>query len=331
MLALSEKQMLIQALGQCIVDEVTQAVAPLKEQMANMQKAIGDMPIGRDGRDGKDADPAMLEELHALINGITGSVETMKDWTREYVQGAFDALPKAEKGEKGDKGDKGDPGERGEDGKNGRDGIDGTSVALADVERLVADLVAKAIGDLPVPRGCVGGFLDRRGHLFLSFSDGSNSDLGEVVGRDGTHCDMAMVRAQVDEFLASIEKPKDGKDGLGFDDLEVAHDGRRLVTFKFVRGENAKVFNMVFPVPLYVDVWRAGHYENQDIVQRDGSLWLATKDTETMPGTKDSDWKLCAKRGQDGKDGKPGERGPEGKKGRDGRDLTKMGPDGSKW
>jgi integrin beta 3 len=68
-------------------------------------------------------------------------------------------------------------------------------------------------------------------------------------------------------------------------------------------------------------------------VTLDGSLFIAQRDTEAMPGTS-ADWRLAVKRGRDGKDGAPGkkgDRGEKGKDGRDGKDLTQLGPDGSKW
>lgn len=344
--------MLIQALGRVVVEEVQSAVAPLKEKMQALEKVLGDMPVPQNGIDGKDAVipwDYLNEQLSAggeLLNQnmtklITEKFDTAmadaQQWVRDYVQGAIDALPKAEKGERGEKGEKGDPGESGKDGANGRDGIDGSdgrSVSLDDVRALLADLVAKAVGDIPIHRDCVGGFIDRRGHLFLSFSDGGNSDLGEVVGRDGKDCDPELVRSQVVALVDMIEKPKDGKDGVdgvGFDDLELEYDGERLVTFKFVKGENAKVFNLVFPIPVFRGVWREGEYSQCDVAVRDGAMWIAKKDTKTIPGSADSDWQLCTKRGRDGKDGKQGPQGPEGKPGRNGRDLTQLGFDGSKY
>ena len=65
--------------------------------------------------------------------------------------------------------------------------------------------------------------------------------------------------------------------------------------------------------------------------RRDGSMWIAQKDTSTVPGSPESDWKLCTKRGRDGKDGKAGLKGEKGDPGRPGRDLTQIGADGSKW
>lgn len=338
MLALTEKQMLIQALGRVVYDEVQIAVAPFKNHIERIEKIIGDLPVPRDGADGKDG----RDGKDAVIpwDELNEQLQAGFEMLDKQITEKIDALPKAVKGEKGDKGDKGEkgePGENGKDGSDGRDGIDGKSVSMDDVRSLLDDLVAKAVANIPIPRNCVGGYIDRAGHLFLSFSDGCHSDLGPVVGRDGKDCDLTLVRSQVAEFLAAIEKPKDGndgkdgKDGVGFDDLILEYDGARLVSFKFVKGENAKVYNIEFPLPIYQGIWRDGEYSLADVVTRDGSMWICKKETKTMPGSPESDWQLCTKRGRDGKDGKTGPQGPEGKAGRNGRDLTQMGTDGQKW
>src|SRR5215831_12791238 len=213
MLALTEKQMLIQALGQVVCDEVEMAVAPMKERLMQFEKMLSDLPVPMDGKDGKDG-----------AKGADG---------KDGVDGA--PGPQGERGEKGEAGAQGEPGpagppgergavgERGKDGIDGIDGADGKSLSLDDIHDFLGGLVAKAVGNLAVPRNCTGGHIDRAGHLFLEFSDGCKSDLGEVVGRDGKDCDLELARAQVAAFIATIEKPKDGRDGadgVGFDDLQ---------------------------------------------------------------------------------------------------------------
>ena len=63
----------------------------------------------------------------------------------------------------------------------------------------------------------------------------------------------------------------------------------------------------------------------------DGGMFVARQDTETVPGTNGSDWKLATKRGRDGSKGEKGDPGKSGKDGSPGRDLTQMGFDGKKW
>jgi len=107
----------------------------------------------------------------------------------------------------------------------------------------------------------------------------------------------------------------DGKDGLGFEDLAVSYDGERTFTFKLERGEKTKAWEFSIPCMIYRGVWRDGAHQRGDAVTHGGSIWIASKDTETKPDTADSDWQLAAKRGRDGKDGKPGDRGATGPNG----------------
>lgn len=98
---------------------------------------------------------------------------------------------------------------------------------------------------------------------------------------------------------------KDGADGLGFDDLDVIHDGERGVIIRFARGEKTKDATIVFPCLLYRGVWSAGHtYNPGDVVTHGGSAWHCGKTTTTKPDTFDGAafWKLMVKRGDKGRD-----------------------------
>lgn len=342
MLALTEKQMLMQALGQVIVDEVNKSVAPLLERITHLEKALGDMPVPQNGKDGKDADPAMILDA---IKSSDAILRTYVDEKCEHLNQIAiatgknvlsevdDAILRAVVSLKPEKGDKGDPGEKGEDGKDGRNGTDGQSLSLDDVAEHLSILVGEAVAKLPVPVHCVGGHIDRDGHLFIRFSDGSAHDVGEVAGKDGKSVDPELARAQIADFLATIEKPKDGKDGIdgfGFDDITMEYDGERKLEIIFFKDERAKVFTFTLPIPLDRGIWESREYEKADTVQRDGSTWIAERATSAQPGLPDSGWRLCTKRGQAGRDGKSIQ-GPPGPPGRDGRDLTQMGLDGRKW
>lgn len=95
---------------------------------------------------------------------------------------------------------------------------------------------------------------------------------------------------------------RDGIDGLGFDDLEIEHDGERTVTLSFVQGERRKDFVLKMPVMLDRGVFKDGsNYERGDAVTWAGSIWIAQKDTGAKPG-EGGDWRLAVKKGRDGKD-----------------------------
>jgi hypothetical protein len=107
--------------------------------------------------------------------------------------------------------------------------------------------------------------------------------------------------------LARTPGPR-GPDGLGFDDLQVLHDGERGFTFRFSRADQIKEFAFKIPVVLDRGVYkeeRAQAYEKADGVTFSGSFWIAQKDApEGKPQDGSRDWRLAVKRGRNGADGK---------------------------
>ena len=109
-------------------------------------------------------------------------------------------------------------------------------------------------------------------------------------------------QGNIERALDKIEKPKDGKDGLGFDDMTVEHDGERTITLKFARGDEVKEFSFKIHALIERGIYRHGSvYEKGDGVTFGGSYWIAQKDTDEKPGSGDA-WRLAVKKGRDGKD-----------------------------
>jgi len=100
---------------------------------------------------------------------------------------------------------------------------------------------------------------------------------------------------------------KDGLDGLGFDALSVEHDGERLLTLSFTRGEQVKTFPITLGIPLYRGVWKDGAFARGDNVTLGGHVWIAQCDTSAKPGDSE-DCRLAVKRGRDGRDRHEGEK-----------------------
>lgn len=177
-----------------------------------------------------------------------------------------------------------------------KDGKDGDSVYVQDVAPLIEAEVENQMRRIEPPRdgvGLAGAIIDREGNLVVTMTDGSAKELGRVVGRDA-YVDVEKV---IEQIASKIPAPKDGADGVGFDDLDVAEvDGEVII--RFIRGDVAKGF--VLPVPVYQDVWREKSYKKNALVTYGGSVWIAKTDTETKPDTPHSDWKLAVKRGRDG-------------------------------
>lgn len=163
---------------------------------------------------------------------------------------------------------------------------DGKSVTLDDVAPLIASEVQKRVSELPEPKdgvGLAGSIIDRDGNLVITLTNGETKQLGPVVGKDA-------------------EPAKPGLDGLGFDDLDVVHDGARGFTLKFSQGDRIKVFPFSLPVLLDKGVFKEGQeYEPGDGVTWGGSFWIAQEKTADKPDGGQG-WRLAVKRGRDGKD-----------------------------
>jgi len=219
---------------------------------------------------------AMIEEA---VQGLsTWDAATVDAEIARHVAKAFDQLPKPR---------------------------DGASVTVDDVRPLIDEQVSKAVAELPQPRDGVDGrglasmLIDRDGGLVATMTDGRTENLGRVVGRDGEDADMATIERRIAECVKALPQPKDGIDGVGFDDLDLeeADDG---VFIKFARGERTKRYRL--PVVVDRGVYRQGaSYGKGNGVTWGGCFWIARVDTSDKPGATDA-WRLAVKKGRDGKD-----------------------------
>ncbi len=262
--------------------------------------------------------PAVSGYIAKALDGVSARLKALED--RPPVPGPPGPAgepgqsvvgPQGEPGEPGAKGDPGEPGAPGEAGPAGERGADGKDAEPPDVEAIAR----KAAELVPVPR------------------DGKD-------GIDGKDTDPEFIRAEVAKSVAAIPAPRDGRDGaqgvpgrdgvgekgidgkdgrdgidgLGFDDIQVEHDGERGFVFKFVQGERVKTFGaFTVPAQIYRGVFQVGKtYEVGDSVTWGGSQWTATAKTMAKPGEAGQDsraWTLSVQRGRDGKAGPKGERG----------------------
>lgn len=94
-----------------------------------------------------------------------------------------------------------------------------------------------------------------------------------------------------------------GRDGLGFDDLDVALSDRTL-TLAFRRGADEKTFPIVLPFPRYRGEFATGTaYEPGDVIRHGGSAWHCAAPTSRPPSIEAGgpEWQLMVRRGRDGK------------------------------
>lgn len=168
--------------------------------------------------------------------------------------------------------------------------LDGKSVAAEDVMPALMARLDDAIAAIPAPKDGKGVTVD---------------DFRALFEAEQAKWELALERRAAEILQHAIDRmpaPKDGVDGLGFDDFSVSDDGDGTVTLRFARGDVVK--EHVIRLPRFCDkgVFREGvGYRKGDGVTFGGSFWLAQKDDpEGKPGLSD-DWRLAVKRGRDGK------------------------------
>jgi hypothetical protein len=177
---------------------------------------------------------------------------------------------------------------------------DGKSVTVEELHPVIEQVVERSLAARPAPKdgvGLTGALIDRAGRLVLTLSDGSVKELGVVLGKDA---DMDALAAVCVREIEKIPRPRDGADGLGFEDLQVIHDGERQVTIRFVRGEHVKDFPLTIPAIIDRGIWRPGRYAKGDGVTWDGSFFIAQTDTSEKP-LLHPDWRQAVKAGRPGK------------------------------
>ena len=303
-----------------IEDYVARAVAPMQKRIAQLENELQRVPErgekGEDGAPGRDAPALDYGHINELIKAAAITVVA--------------ELPKPKDGERGPAGEQGLAGERGAPGEAGAKGADADIapaihnlelrfVALkgdleqqikalqgppgepgpmglagkdADEDAIVARVTARALAAIPVPKDGLPGKDGRDG------VDGKDGTAG-LSGKDGA--------AGTDgrDGLRGPEGPEGprgdpGRDALdGLASIEAALRGERTLALDFLMtGGARKSFEFRLPIPIYRGKHEDGaRHEQGDAVTRDGSTWIALKDTATTPPS--ADWMLAVKKGRD--------------------------------
>lgn len=268
-------------------------------------------PAGPDGRPGVDGAPGRDGEKGADgyvgrdgVNGAQGekgdpgAIGLIGPQGEKGIDGSQG--PQGERGLAGERGETGPIGPIGDKGDSGRDGADGKSVTIEDIRGVLDLEVTRALLDF-----------ERRSMDVLQRAIDRMPP--PVAGKDGA-------------------PGKDGKDGLGFDDLGIEYDERRRSYLTFKRGDDVQRF---FLRGAFQGVFVEGTpYKRSDTVIWDGGQFesLIDNDGSVKPNDRVKDgpqvWQLSVMRGKQGERGTKGEKGIDG---RDGRDLTQIDAAGRKW
>lgn len=264
-----------------IADMIPAPVAPELPDIAGMiDEAVKALPPAPAG---KDAEPIDMDVVKSMITEMIPAPVAGKDAepidmsvVKSMIYEAVAALPPAAPGKDADP-------------------IDMTAVK---------SMIDEAVANRPVVKD---GMINRDGELLFTFSDGEIKNFGRVVGKDGddgVDCDIDGVWKILNEKLAALPPPTDGKDGMGFDDLSVEYDGERTFKFVLARGDERKSYEFAVPVLLYQGLFTDGKsYTKGDSVTWGGSVWIAqTPEATEKPGT-GKEWRLAVKQGKPGKDG----------------------------
>lgn len=252
-------------MASAMLAHIDKSLKPILARLDGLEQQIKSLPKPKDG---KDADP---ETVAKIVKGQVQSElatiwATIEAWSapepdREVMRGMVETAVS--------EAISAIPVPK--DGKDGRDGIDGK-------DGLPGERGEK--GECGV--GVAGAFIERDGSLAVTLSNGEVKNLGPVCGKDGA-------------------PGQDGKDGIGFDDLDLVEDASGL-SLKFVKGDTVKSF----PLPVVIDrgVFRDGQtYQKGSGVTWGGRYWIAQETTSDKPDGGKS-WRLAVNKGRDGKDAK---------------------------
>lgn len=256
-------------IADAILDLIEEPIVKLLRRVEAVEKQLASLPLPQDGKDGKDAD---MNEVRSIISDELKTITDAVNSIRPAPE--LPDIPKM------------------------IDEAIGARIDVEDMERSIEQVVRAVVAEIPLPKdgkdglpgergekgecgvGVAGAFIERDGSLAVTLSNGEVKNLGPVCGKDGA-------------------PGQDGKDGIGFDDLDLVEDASGL-SLKFIKGDAVKSF----PLPVVIDrgVFRDGQtYQKGSGVTWGGRYWIAQETTSDKPDGGKS-WRLAVNKGRDGKD-----------------------------
>lgn len=258
--------------GQAMGEAIKSAVAPLQAKIADLEKQLAERP---------DVAALVSSEVSKAVAAIPAAKDG-KDCDMSAVKALVDeavkSLPTPKDGKDAD------PAEIAKIVKAAVDALpkpqDGKSVTLDDVQPVIKAEVEKAVALIPVPKdgaGVAGAMIDRDGNLNLTLTNGEVKNLGRVVGTDGV-------------------------DGISLDTFDMEYlPETHEVAIKAVCAGRVKELRYPAGGIRPAGYWRDGSKAKAgDVWTRNGSMWIAKRDTSASPEPKSEDWYLAVQRGKDG-------------------------------
>lgn len=250
---------------------------------AEVMKAVGELPVPKDGKDGvpgKDADPETVKQL---------------------VAAAVAAIPKPADGKDGVPGARGPAGEsiKGDKGDSGKDA---EPVHPDTIARMVLEEVQRAVAALPRAKDGEPG----RDALAIDVLPGIEESKSYPRGTQAQYRggEIRAIR-NTDPITEGLDKAGWTviRNGIADEEEEILDEGRTIKRRTVYTDGSMFVREHKTSVLIYRGVWREGEFQRGDIATWSGCSWHCEKTTSDKPGTSDA-WKMMVKSGRDGKDGK---------------------------
>lgn len=262
-------KMMAEHLLSAIKSHVGGVVEMLRAEIATQIKAVPVIPgpQGEKGLVGERGEPGPIGEKG--LDGVNGKDGAPGLNGKDGVNGANGV-----DGTEGKPGEKGEPGAAGRDGKDGADGKDGRD-GLDGKDALDIEPVTNLEKSRSYSRGTWAtykGSLIRAMRTTDAIKDAHPAECGWAVMVEGNY----------------------------FENMTVEHDGKRGVTFKWIKGGYEESATIQIPCVLDAGFYKEGmQLEKGDGVTFGGSYWIAQKDTNTKPEIGNPDWRLSVKKGRD--------------------------------
>lgn len=249
------------------IDGLEKSIDGLKTFSDDIQKSIEDRIKSLEEREpvnGKDADEdAILVRLESYLDQKSAAIK----WLVDELGSKFDGLLRAE------------------------------DLCSLPKPPTIEEVKAAVLAEMPAPQKGEKG------------EDGKSFTIEEVraLVRDAVEQEQAkwaleFERRAQDTLRSACDRipvPQNGRDGLGFEDMTLEHDGERKFALVFSR--DGREVRKEFSLPVVLD---RGYYERGksyapgDGVTSKGSFWIAQVDTDLAPGESD-DWRKAVSKGRD--------------------------------